>query len=132
MSLPNLIIDSGVHSYLHLNYHHQIVYAKFNLEITYPDPYLREVWHYKDVLILNLFEEQNWTRAFSNQRVTEKVNFFNNAIPNILSNFIPHQELTIQYKMIKIQCGVIKNKRKNSGKKNTHLKPIAITVTTSL
>ena len=32
-SLPNLIIDSGVHSSLHPNCHHQIVYAKFNLEI---------------------------------------------------------------------------------------------------
>ena len=50
-SLPNLITDSGVHSSLHPNCHHEIAYAKFNLEIIYPPPYLREVWHYKDANI---------------------------------------------------------------------------------
>ena len=29
-SQPNLIIESGVHSSLHLNCHHQIIFAKFN------------------------------------------------------------------------------------------------------
>ena len=68
MSLPNSLIDSGVHSSLHPNCHHQIVYAKFNLEIIYPPPYLREVWHYKDANIelipraINGFDK---TRAFT-------------------------------------------------------------------
>ena len=35
-SLPNLIIDLGIHSSLHPNCYHQKVYAKFNLEITCP------------------------------------------------------------------------------------------------
>ena len=39
-SQPNLITDSGVHSSLHSNCH-QIVFAKFNLHIVYPPPYLR-------------------------------------------------------------------------------------------
>ena len=43
-SKPNL---TGVHSSLHSNCH-QIIFAKFNLEIVYPPPYVREVWHYKD------------------------------------------------------------------------------------
>ena len=42
-SIPNLIINSGVHSSLHPNCHYQIVYAKFSLEIIYPPPYLRDV-----------------------------------------------------------------------------------------
>ena len=29
----NLIIESGVHSPLHPNYHHQVVFAKFNLSV---------------------------------------------------------------------------------------------------
>ena len=41
--LPNLIVDSGAHSTLHPNCHHPIVDAKFNFEITYPPPFLREV-----------------------------------------------------------------------------------------
>ena len=43
-----MIIESGVHSSLHSNCHHQITFAKFNLEILYPPPYVREVWHNKD------------------------------------------------------------------------------------
>ena len=35
-SQPNLITESGVHPSLHPNSHHQIIFAKFNLEIHYP------------------------------------------------------------------------------------------------
>ena len=35
-SHPNIFIDSGVHASLHLNCHHQIIYAKFNLKIFCP------------------------------------------------------------------------------------------------
>ena len=45
---PHLITDSGVHSSLHSNCHHQIVFAKFNLRIAYPPPYLRVIWHYRE------------------------------------------------------------------------------------
>ena len=47
-SQPNLITDSGVHSSMHSNCHHQIVFAKFNLYIVYPPLYLREIWHYRE------------------------------------------------------------------------------------
>ena len=46
-SQPNLVMESGVHSSLHENCHHQITYAKFNLKIYYPPPYEREVRHYQ-------------------------------------------------------------------------------------
>ena len=50
------------------------------------------------MLILNLFEEQvnefNWTRAFSNTSINDKVNIFNNTILNNLSTFIPLEILT--------------------------------------
>ena len=47
-SQPNLITESGVHPSLHPNSHHQIIFAKFNLEIHYPPPYFCDVWHYQD------------------------------------------------------------------------------------
>ena len=47
---PNIVIESGVHPFLHPNCHHYIVFAKFNLKIFYPSPYLTEVWHYKEVI----------------------------------------------------------------------------------
>ena len=47
-SRPNLVMNSGVHSSLHPNCHHQIIHAKFNLKIFYPPPYERIVWQYQD------------------------------------------------------------------------------------
>ena len=34
----NLVMESVVHSSLHANYHHQLPYAKFNLNVFYPPP----------------------------------------------------------------------------------------------
>ena len=42
-SQSNLVVESGVHPSLHPNCHHQIVFAIFNLMISYPPPYSREV-----------------------------------------------------------------------------------------
>ena len=36
---PNLVIESGVHSSLHANCHHQLTYVKFNSNVIYPPPY---------------------------------------------------------------------------------------------
>ena len=44
-SQPNPVIESGVHSSLHENCHHQLVYAKFNLKVWYSPPYECEIWH---------------------------------------------------------------------------------------
>ena len=87
-----MIIESGVHPSLHSNCYHQIIFAKFNLEIVYLPPYVREVWHYKDAnteLIRRAINEFNWQRVFLNTNVNEKVD--NSTILNILSNFIPHE-----------------------------------------
>ena len=40
---PNLVMESGVHSSLRKNCHHQIIYAKFNLKIYYPPPFERAI-----------------------------------------------------------------------------------------
>ena len=40
---PNVIIDSSIHSSLHLSCHHQIIFCKLNLKIGYPPIYAREV-----------------------------------------------------------------------------------------
>ena len=37
-SQPNLGVDSAIHPYLHPNFYHQVVYAKYNL-IHFPPPY---------------------------------------------------------------------------------------------
>ena len=93
---PNLVVESGVQPSLHSNYHHQIVFAKFNLQIYYSPPYPREIWHYKQAnteLIRWAVTDFNWDRAFLNTNVNEKVFMFINTILNILSNFIPHETI---------------------------------------
>ena len=40
-SQPNSVMESGVHSSLHRNCHHEIIYAKFKVKIYYPPPYER-------------------------------------------------------------------------------------------
>ena len=40
----NIAMDSGIHSSLHENCHHQILYSKLNLKIEYPPPYIRKTW----------------------------------------------------------------------------------------
>ena len=79
-----------------LNCHHQIVYAKYNLQIYFPPPYLQEVWHYKDAnteLIKRAISKSNWQRAVLNTTVDEKFSIFTKTSFNIISNFIPHETI---------------------------------------
>ena len=54
---PNLVVESGVHPSLHPNCHHQIVFAKFNLQI-YTHHHTLEKSGTTNKQILNLLEEQ--------------------------------------------------------------------------
>ena len=95
-SQPNLITESGVHPSLYPNCHHQVVYAKFNLQIYHPPQYYREVWHYKDVNIEHIrrvIDGFNWQKTFSNKNGNEKVDTFHKKILNVLSNFRPHETI---------------------------------------
>ena len=90
-----------MHPSLHPNCHHQVVYAKFNLEVQYPPPYDREVWHYKETdtdLIQRSIEMFDWDRAFTNSNVNDMVDTCTKTIQKVLSNFIPHQKTTIDDK----------------------------------
>ena len=66
-SQPNLAMESRVHSTLHPNCHHQVVFAKFNLFILYPPPYERTVWFYKKAnpeLIQRAIHEFDWIKRY--------------------------------------------------------------------
>ena len=91
-SQPNLLIESGVQPSLHPNCHHQIIFAKFNLDIVHPPPYERETWHYQKGninFIKRAINSFDWEKAFSNIDVDKMVSIFNQTIINILCNFIP-------------------------------------------
>ena len=82
-SQPNLVMESRVHSSLHPNFYHQIVFAKFNLKILYPPPYKRESWHYDKIntdLIRRSMNEPFWEKRFFNTDVNQKVYLFNEKV----------------------------------------------------
>ena len=87
---------SGVHSSLHLNSCHQIVFAKFDLKIFYPPPYKCEIFHYSkgntDLTCWSI-NKFSWEKRFSKTDANQKAYLFNKAIKNILSNFIPHDTI---------------------------------------
>ena len=74
-SQPNLVMESGIHSSLHSNCHHQIVFPKFNFSIFYPPPYERTVWYYERAnaeLIRTAIDQLDLVRVLSNVNVDEK------------------------------------------------------------
>ena len=95
-SQTNLVVESGVDPSRHHDCHHRIVFAKFNLMISYPPPYSK-VWHYREAntdLIRRRISNFNWEKAFYNTNVNKKLSIFNETILNVLSNYIPHETLT--------------------------------------
>ena len=74
-SQPNLVMESGMHSSLPPNCHHQITYAKFSLKIDYPPPYEREIWQYGKANVDHIRKAINefpWEKSFENNSVKKK------------------------------------------------------------
>ena len=71
-SQSNMVLDSGVHSSLHPNSHHQFVFTKFNLK----------------VYALASF---NWEQALSNSSIDKKISILNETIINVMSNYISNE-----------------------------------------
>ena len=89
-----MALGSGVHSSLHPNSHHQVVFAKFDLKDFYPPPYERRVWHYKyanTVQIKNALIPFNWEQALSSSLISKKICVLNETIINVMSNYIPNK-----------------------------------------
>ena len=85
---------SGIHSSLHSNCHHWIVFAKFNLSTFYRLSYERTVWNFErtnTALIRRAIDQFDWLRALSNGNINEKVYFLTKTLLNIIPNFIPHE-----------------------------------------
>ena len=95
---PNLVTNSGIKPSVHENCHHQITYAKFNLQIIYPPSYQRLVWDYKNANASSIQKALNmidWNKLFSNANVEKQVNILNDTLFNIISNFVESKVITI-------------------------------------
>ena len=98
---PNLSVNSGVHSFLHNNCHHQIVYSTFNLNIYYAPPYQRLVWDYKkadEKSIRKALDLVNWGRLFDHKNIDSQVMTLNETILNVFRNYVPNKYITIDDK----------------------------------
>ena len=94
----NKITDSGIHSSLHSNCHHQKNYGNFNLKIFFPPLYERHVWYYKHArsdLISKAIQGFGCNKAFSDISTDEKASILTKAILNIMSNFILNEIVAI-------------------------------------
>ena len=114
-------MESGVHSSVHENCHHQIPFSKFNLKLYYPPLYEREVWHYQKANSENIrkaISEFPWERRFANSDVDEKVYLFTKTIKNMVSNYIFLMKQL--FVMIGIHLGLIKISKNLSITKTMH------------
>ena len=59
-SQPNLVMSLDIHSSLHQNCHHQIIFTTFNLKVHYPPPCEREVWHFKKADTVSYQKGHQW------------------------------------------------------------------------
>ena len=89
----NSTTDSGIHSSLHCNCYHQIIYVKFDLKIFFPPLYEKHICHYKPAktdMISKAIQGLDWDKAFSDKSTKEKASILTKTILNIMSNFIPN------------------------------------------
>ena len=96
-SQENLVTNSGVHSSLYPNCHHQIHFSNFNLKIHYPPPYECLIWKYEKAnadLIKGAIKDFDWENKLSLIDISDQVVLFNETIVNTMSNFIPNETMT--------------------------------------
>ena len=82
---PNLTVNSGVHPFLHVKCHHQIIHWKFNLMIVYPPPYECLVWDCKRAntdAIISSINQTDWEFLFFNKNIHQQVYIFNKTLMN--------------------------------------------------
>ena len=97
MDQPSLSFNSEIHTSLHVNCHHQIVQSKFDLNISYPPPYQRLLWDYKETDVSSIrkaLDLVNWENFFHNKNIDIKSQLFSETILNIFSNFAPNKIIT--------------------------------------
>ena len=95
-------INSGVHSSLHPNYHHQIVHSSFNLNIYHPLPYQRLVWYYKkanSTTIRKALRLVKLERLFHGKDINRQITSFSDTILNVFKNYVPSKYITIDDKV---------------------------------
>ena len=94
----NVRTDSGAHSSLHSNCHHQSTHCKLNVNIEYPPPsYEHLVWNYNKANVEGTKKSKecvNWEVIFNNKSIHKQISVFKETLMNIFSFFIPNKLVT--------------------------------------
>ena len=91
-------MNTGFFPSTHQSCDHQIAFAKVNLKILYPPPYIRRIWDCSSVnhkAINNATDGFDWGKAFSDFNVHAQVKMFNETLSNIFMNFAPNKLVTV-------------------------------------
>ena len=94
----NLSVNSGVRVSLHPHCHHQIVQSSFNLNVYYPPPYQRLIWHYKKPYSKNIsktLDSVNWERLFGSKDINSQETALNETVLNVFCNYVSNKYITI-------------------------------------
>ena len=92
-------MESGVHSSLSSACHHEIVFAKLNLDVEYPPPYERVFWDYSRADKASINRAANAIDSdelFANKTVESQVSELNDLLLNIYSNYIPNYYVCLE------------------------------------
>ena len=90
-------MNSGVFPSIHQNRHHQIVFAKVNLNIFYPTLYTRRTWDYgksNHEVINNAIANFDCEKT-SNINAHTQLKLFNEILTNSFTNFVPNKLITV-------------------------------------
>ena len=92
----NIISNCGVDVMIFEKCHHNIIYGKINIWTLLLPAYIREIWDYSKANIENInktISNFNWTKAFENLSVDEKVELNNEALLNIYRNYTSDKKI---------------------------------------
>ena len=121
---PNLFLESGVHTSLHEQCHHEIVFGELSIRHLTPPPYCRRIRFYDraDVLaIRKSIQMFHWRETIGGLSCpNQQVEMLTEILLNIFSNFIPNEVTTVKPQQAPWVTKSIKNfiRKKNRKYKN--------------
>ena len=77
-SNPSFSSASGVELSLYEKCHHTLIYGKINFIVPLPQPYIREVWYYKNAKVENIQQSVSgidWNFIFLGKTVNQRLIF---------------------------------------------------------
>ena len=96
----NAISNYGVDVSIFDKCHHSIIFGKVNVCVPLLPVYIRQVWNYSQASVENIeyaISNFNWSKAFENLSVDEKVKQLKETLLNIFQNYIPNKKIKCDY-----------------------------------